>query len=298
MTEDLIAVACSDVTAEHGEGVVWDQARSELLWVDVGAGRLHRGRPGPLAVEHLGSIDLGCPLGAVAPAEDGGWIAAAGPGFARLRPDGGLTWVARPAAGQPQLRMNDGACDPSGRFWAGTMEYAETPGAGTLYRLDPDGTCTPMVPGTTISNGLGWSLDAGTLWFADSGSATVDAFDFDAQAATVSARRTVVAFDPRDGVPDGLTVDAQDHIWVAIWDAGEVRRYSPDGDLVARVRLPVSRPTSCCFGGVDLDILFVSTARAGLSAEALIDEPDAGRLFRARTGVRGVAQPAFAPRSP
>jgi sugar lactone lactonase YvrE len=296
--EQFVATACSNVVAEHGEGVVWDHARGELLWVDVGAGRLYRGRPGPVAIEHLGCFELGCPLGAVAPAQDGGWIAAVGPGFARLAPDGALTWLTRPAAGQPELRMNDGACDPGGRFWAGTMAYAETRGAGTLYRLDPDGMSTAMVSGTTISNGLGWSLDGRTLWFADSGDATVDAFDFDLQTAGISGRRTVVEFDPRDGVPDGLVVDAHDHIWVAIWNGGEVRRYSPDGDLVARVRLPVSRPTSCCFGGPELDVLFISTAREGLRAEALHNEPDAGRLFCAQTGTRGVAQPAYASRLP
>jgi sugar lactone lactonase YvrE len=296
--DEFVAVACSDVVAEHGEGVVWDHVRRELLWVDVVAGRLHRGHPGPGGIEYIGAFQLGCPLGAVAPAQDGGWIAAAGPGFARLAPDGAVTWVARPAEGRPELRMNDGACDPGGRFWAGTMAYAETPGAGTLYRLDPDGTTTAMVSGTTISNGLGWSLDGCTLWFADSGDATVDAFDFDLRTAGICGRRTVVEFDPRDGVPDGLVIDAQDHLWVAIWDGGEVRRYSPDGELVARVRLPVSRPTSCCFGGPDLNTLFISTARTGLREKALQNEPDAGRVFCAQTGVGGVAQPPFATRLP
>jgi sugar lactone lactonase YvrE len=292
--DEITAVVCCDVVAEHGEGIVWDDARGELLWVDVGAGRLHRGRPGPTAIEYLGCIELGYPLGAIAPARDGGWIAAAGPGFARLGPRGALTWVSQPAAGQPELRMNDGACDPGGRFWAGTMAYAETPRAGTLYRLDPDGTTTAMVTGTTISNGLGWSVDGRTLWFVDSGEATVDAFDFDPESAEIAGRRTVVTFDPRDGVPDGLVVDAHDHLWVAIWDGGEVRRYSPEGDLVARVRLPVSRPTSCCFGDTELDMLFISTARKGLGDDALAAQRDAGRVFRAETGARGVAQPAYA----
>ena len=294
MIEEFVAVPCSDVVAELGEGVVWDTARGELLWVDIPAGRLHRGRPGPGGFEHLASIDIGLPLGAVAPAQDGGWILAAGPGFAALAPDGTLRWISRPAADAPQLRMNDGACDPGGRFWAGTLAYAETPAAGTLYRLDPDGTTTPMVTGTTISNGLGWSGDATTLWFADSGEGTVDAFDFDRHSASVSARRTVIVIDPRDGTPDGLTVDREDHVWVAIWDGGEVRRYSPHGDLVARVTLPVSRPTSCCFGGVDLGTLFISTARIGLGAEQLAGEAHAGRLFCTDAGVRGVAQSAFA----
>jgi sugar lactone lactonase YvrE len=291
---ECIAVVCSTVVAEHGEGPVWDSRHGELLWVDVGSGLLHRGRPAPGGVKHIGTLELGVALGAVSPARAGGWVAAAGSGFAEVHPDGRLTWLAEPEAGRPELRMNDGACDPRGRFWAGSMAYAETPGAGTLYRLDQDGSVRPMVAGTTISNGLGWSGDGATLWYVDSGPATVDAFDFDVGAGTLSNRRTVIGFDRDDGVPDGLTLDAEDHVWVAVWDGGEVRRYAPDGRLIARVRLPVDRPTSCCFGGSDLATLFVSTARKGLSEDQLRSQPDAGRLFRAEVGVRGVAQPSFA----
>lgn len=285
--DEVAAVPCSDVVAEHGEGVVWDDVRGELLWVDVAAGRLHRARPGSPDVHYLGAIAVGCPLGAVAPARDGGWVVAAGSGFARLARDGTLDWISRPEAERPELRMNDGACDPHGRFWAGSMAFDALPGAGTLYRLDPDGTTTVMVAGTTVSNGLGWSRDGQTLWFADSGQGTVDTFAFEGTTGVLAARRAVITIDSRDGVPDGLTVDAEDHVWVAIWDGGEIRRYTRDGDLVARVTLPVSRPTSCCFGGTDLATLFISTARGA-------GESDAGRLFRADTGVRGVAQPSFA----
>jgi sugar lactone lactonase YvrE len=288
------ATVFSEIVADHGEGPIWDERRGELLWVDIGAGRLHRGRPGPDRIEHLGTLEIGEPLGAAAVAEDGGWVVAAGPGFARLEPDGALTWVARPEDGRPELRMNDGACDPSGRFWAGSMAYAETPGAGTLYRLDPDGSAQAMVTATTISNGLGWSADGTRMWFADSGPGTVDAFDFDVQEAIPTNRRTVIRIDPDDGVPDGLTVDAEDHVWIAVWDGGEVRRYTPEGELVARVRLPVTRPTSCCFGGPDLASLFISTARKGLTDDELGTQADAGRLFRAEVGVRGVAQPRVA----
>ena len=190
--------------------------------------------------------------------------------------------------------MNDGACDPTGRFWAGSMAYDGTPGAGTLYRLDPDGSAHAMVTGTTISNGLGWSADGRTMWFADSGPGTVDAFDFDVQDGVPANRRTVIEIDPADGVPDGLTVDAEDHLWVAVWDGREARRYTPGGELVARVRVPVTRPTSCCLGGPGLTWLFISTAREGLSDDELRLQPDAGRLFCSEVGTRGVAQPRFA----
>jgi sugar lactone lactonase YvrE len=292
---EYTASACSEIVAEHGEGPIWDERRGELLWVDIGAGRLHRGRPGPGGVvEHLGTLAIGEPLGAVALAQDGGWVVAAGHGFARLEPDGALTWLARPEDGRPELRMNDGACDPTGCFWAGSMAYDGTPGAGTLYRLDPDGSANAIVTGTTISNGLGWSADGRTMWFADSGPGTVDAFDFDVQEAMPANRRTVIAIDPAEGVPDGLTVDAEDHLWVAVWDGGEVRRYTPEGELVARVRVPVIRPTSCCLGGPRLTWLFVSTAREGLTDDDLRLQPEAGRLFCVEVGTRGVHQPRSA----
>jgi sugar lactone lactonase YvrE len=291
--EERSAAVCSEIVAEHGEGPVWDSHGEELLWVDIGAGRLHRGRPQPDGVVHLGTLEIGVALGAVAPAQDGGWILAAGLGFAHAARDGRLTWLAEPEAGRPELRMNDGACDPRGRFWAGSMAYAETPGAGTLYRLDPDGSVRPMVRGATISNGLGWSEDGTTLWYADS-STGVDTFAFDLAAGTATNRRKVIRIDPDDGVPDGLTVDAEDHVWLAIWDGGEVRRYTPAGDLVMRVRLPVSRPTSCCFGGADLATLFITTARLGLTDDQLRGQPNAGHLFAADVGVRGVASPRFA----
>jgi sugar lactone lactonase YvrE len=287
------ATVCSESVAEHGEGPIWDERRNELLWVDIGAGRLHRGRPGPGGVDHLGTLAIGEPLGAVALARGGGWVVAAGPGFALLEPDGALTWLARPEDGRPEMRMNDGACDPTGRFWAGSMAYDATPGAGTLYRLDPDGSASAVVTGTTISNGLGWSADGKTMWFADSGPGTVDAFDFDLREAMPANRRTVVEIDPADGVPDGLTIDAEDHLWVAVWDGGEVRRYTPGGELVARVRVPVTRPTSCCHGGPGLTWLFISTAREGLTDDELRLQPEAGRLFCAQVGVPGVRADEF-----
>jgi sugar lactone lactonase YvrE len=291
--DEHTATVCSEIVAEHGEGPIWDERRGELLWVDVGAGRLHRGLPGPEGIEHLGTLEIAEPLGAVTVAEGGGWVVAAGPGFARLEPDGALTWLARPEDGRPELRMNDGACDPGGRFWAGSMAYAETPGAGTLYRLDPDGNAHAMVAGTTISNGLAWSAAGTTMWFADSGPGTVDAFDYEVNDAIPTNRRTVISIDPDEGVPDGLTVDAEDHVWVAVWDGGEVRRYTPEGELVGRVRLPVTRPTSCCFGGPDLRCLFISTARKGMAHDELDRQPEAGRLFCVDVGVGGVSQPRF-----
>ena len=175
--------------------------------------------------------------------------------------------------------MNDGACDPQGRFWAGTMAYDESPGAGALYRLELDGSCTTVLTGLTIANGIGWSPDARTMYLNDSGTGRVETFSFDGASGAISDRRTLVESDRPGVVPDGLTVDAEGGIWVAWWGGGAVNRYAPDGTLVASIELPVERPTSCAFGGPEVATLFVTTARDGLDEAALMRQPDAGRVF-------------------
>lgn len=294
MRTERVAEPCSEIVAELGEGPVWDDQAEELLWVDLLAGILHRGRPGTRGIDHLETIPIDRPLGAAVPAGGGGWIIAAGSGFARLSAQGVLTPISAPEAARPELRMNDGACDPQGRFWAGSMAYDETPAAGTLYRLDADGTAAAMVRGTSVSNGLGWSGDGATMWYADSGIGTVDAFDFDGATGSIANRRTIVTIDSREGTPDGLSVDAEDCIWLAIWNGGELRRYTREGQMLDRIGVPASRTTSCCFGGDDLRTLFITSARVGLTAEQLAAQPDAGRLFQIRLDVPGVPQPRCA----
>jgi sugar lactone lactonase YvrE len=185
--------------------------------------------------------------------------------------------------------MNDGACDPQGRFWAGTMAYDESPGMGALYRLELDGSCTRILTGLTISNGIGWSPDGATMYLADSGTGLVEAFDFHGGSGAISGRRTLVRVEQPGVVPDGLTVDEDGGIWVALWGGGAIERYAPDGSVLTTVRLPVDRPTSCAFAGPDRATLFVTTARAGLDEAALAGQPDAGHLFRIHgLGVRGM----------
>jgi sugar lactone lactonase YvrE len=176
--------------------------------------------------------------------------------------------------------MNDGACDPQGRFWAGSMAEDESAGAGALYRLGPDGSCGKILDGLTISNGIGWRPDGRVMYLADSGAGCVDAFDFDGSSGDIARRRTIVRVTGLGAAPDGLTVDAHGEIWVAMWDGAAVRRYNAQGELLATLPMPVDRPTSCAFGGRDLATLFVTTARFGLEPDALARQPDAGRVFR------------------
>jgi sugar lactone lactonase YvrE len=276
------------------EGPRWHEERQELLWVDVLGSRFHRatltadGSP-----DEVHTTVLDRHVGAVAPVATGGYVVAAGQGFLFVDEGGSVSELAQPEGGRVEVRMNDGACDPQGRFWAGTMAYDESPGAGTLYRLELDGSCSTVLTGLTISNGIGWSPDGQTMYLSDSGAAVVDAFDFDGATGALSRRRTLVRVD-RPGVgPDGLTVDEQGDIWVGLYGGWAVNRYRPDGSLRATVHMPVAQATSCVFGGRDRSTLFVTTGRERLEQDALEVQPDAGRVF-AVTGL-AVRGPACAP---
>ncbi|GAB1818734.1 SMP-30/gluconolactonase/LRE family protein [Herbidospora sp. RD11066] len=239
----------SDTGCELGEGARWVDGR--LIFVDILAGRLlttSADRPG--LAEELFRLDV--PLGAVAPLEGrpGRWIAAAGQGFALLdEATGAVDWIDRPLP--PTSRMNDAVCDPAGRFWAGAMSYDATPGAGALYRVDPDLRVTEVLTGLTIPNGPAFTADGRTMYLADSAEGRIYRHDGDLD---------VFALVP-EGSPDGMTVDVEDHLWVAIWGAGEVRRYAPDGRLDRVLRVPTPQPTSVCLTDRKL---FVTTAAYGL----------------------------------
>jgi sugar lactone lactonase YvrE len=271
--------------ARHGEGPVWDDGNGELLWVDIAAGEVRWGRVDPSGgVRDLAMRPVGEPVGAVRPTTRPGWLVAAGGGFRHLSPDG-LVSVLLDLAGEGggRTRMNDAACDRAGRFFAGTMGLHEEPGAGSLYRVDLDGTVSTVLTDLTVSNGIAWSPDDDVLYLADSGTRTVTAFDYDLDLGTLHRPRVLLEFaDDEPGTPDGLTVDRQGHLWIALWGGGQVRRYSSGGVLEDVVRVPVTQTSSCAFAGPALDLLIVSTSAEGLSVEERAAQPDAGRLFTAR----------------
>ena len=262
------------------EGPRWHEERQELLWVDILGRGFHRatlkadGSP-----DEVRTMALDRHVGAVAPVTGGGYVLAAGQGFLFVDETGSVAELAQPEAGNADVRMNDGACDPQGRFWAGTMAYDESPGAGTLYRLELDGRCSTVLTGLTISNGIGWSPEGATMYLSDSGTGLVEAFDFDGVTGAITGRRTLVHIDQPGAAPDGLTVDEQGDIWVGLYGGWAVNRYAPDGSLRATVRIPVAQATSCAFGGSDRRTLFVTTGRERLDEAALERQPDAGRVF-------------------
>ena len=273
-----------DADAQLGEGPVWDPVARCLYFVDILQSRVHCFDPVTNASR---AYDVGRMVGAVALTESHGLIMAMQGGFARLDlATGRVSRVVGVAAAGGDLRMNDGKADPSGRFWAGTMALDTRPGAGALYRLDPDGSVRTMLSNVTISNGLDWTDDGRTMYYVDSPTFAIDAFDFNPAAGTIVNRRTVVTIPKRDGAPDGLTLDAEGHIWVALWGGGAVHRYAPDGTRIAEIRLPAKYVTSCAFGGPDLRDLYITTQ--GLDVPAVDRAAQhAGGLFVARPGPRG-----------
>ena len=272
--------------AELGEGPVWDAAREELVWVDIDRGLVHRRRRGWPDV----TFDAGQPLGCAVPRAGGGLALALKDGFALLPPGGGRAEVVAPIEpDRPAVRMNDGACDARGRFFAGTMSLAGDTRTCALYRLDPDLHATCVLPGISVSNGIDWSPDESLLYHVDSPRRRIDVYDFDAERGTLPGRRAVIPVAPDRGVPDGLSVDAEGGIWVAIWGGAAIHHYSPDGTLEGLLELPVTNVTSCCFGGSDLATLYVTTAARGAE-----QEPLAGALFACRPGVRGRPATPFA----
>jgi sugar lactone lactonase YvrE len=284
------AKAWSNSPGLLSEGPRWHQERQELLWVDILGCQMHRGTLAANgALERVETISFDRHIGAVAPAIGGGSVLAAGQGFLFVDDAGSIHELAQPEAGRTDVRMNDGACDPQGRFWAGTMAYDESPGAGSLYRLELDGSCTTVLTGLTISNGIGWSPDASTMYLNDSGTGCIHAFRYDGSTGAISERRTLVQIDQPGAAPDGLTVDQDGGIWVALWGGAAVNRYGPDGSLLASVPIPAERPTSCAFGGPELATLFVTTARIDLDEAALVRQPHAGHVFAIDgLGVRGL----------
>jgi sugar lactone lactonase YvrE len=286
--------------ARHGEGPVWDDKTGELLWVDIARGEVRWGRLDDAGeVSDLAVRSVREPVAAVTPTTGPGWLLAAGGGFRHLAPDGGVSALLDLAGeGAGRTRMNDAACDRAGRFFAGTMGLQEQAGVGSLYRLDLDGTVSTVLTGLTVSNGIDWSPDDDVLYLADSGTRTVTAFDYDPDLGTVDRPRVVLRFaDDEAGTPDGLTVDREGHLWIAMWGGGEVRRYSPAMVLEDVVHVPATRTSSCAFAGPRLDVLVVTTSSEGLSVREQAVQPDAGRLFTTRIpDVRGRA--AFPYRGP
>ena len=282
-----------DAQAGLAEGPHWWAEKGVFLWVDIEASRV--GLFDPVARSNR-FLDLPSHVGAVVPTTAGDLVAATAQGFVRLDPDSGVvTALHDPEPGRSEHRFNDGKCDPWGRFWAGTMAYDFSPGAGSLWRLNNDFSCSLQWQELTISNGLSWSLDRRFLYLIDSPTLTVMAFPLTSTGGLADHPTTCITIPAEwDALPDGMCIDAEGKLWIALFGGSAVTRWDPqDGRLMQTVELPCCQVTSCCFGGPDLDQLLITTARRGLDAQALGEQPLAGGLFQLSLGMKGCRSEMF-----
>ena len=281
------------VAAGLAEGPCWWAEKQVLLWVDIEASRIGLFDP---QTARNNFLHLPAHVGAVVPTSAGDLLLATATGFLRLDPiTEAVTLLSDPEADRPGNRFNDGKCDPWGRFWAGTMAYDFEPLAGALWRVNVDFSCVRQRQGLTISNGLAWSQDRGTLYLIDSPTLNVLAFPL-TNSGEIAGEPSICVHIPEDwdAVPDGMCMDAEGMLWIALFGGGCVTRWDPvSGQRLERLALPCRQVTSCCFGGPHLDQLFITTARREMDAAAIKAEPLAGGLFQADVGVKGVPADCF-----
>ncbi len=275
----------TEPVAFHAEGPVWSERWGGLRWVDMLAGDiLSLTEDGDIHRRHVGDV-----AAAVRPRTQGGAVVGIERGFALENADGTLTRLGELWAND-QVRMNEGSCDPDGRFYCGSMSRDKRPGAGALYRLDPDLSVHTVLENVTISNGLEWTSDGSRAYYNDTATYSVSVFDYDTKNGLTN-RRVFLDLSAEGKRPDGLTVDEEGGVWIALSNGSAVQRYSSDGKLDEVIEMPVKKVTACTFGGPKLDQLFITTSREGIEPGT---DPLAGSLFRALPGVRGLPAREFA----
>jgi sugar lactone lactonase YvrE len=268
----------SDRVCQLGEGPVWDADTESTWWVDILGGEIHRyfQRTNEHKVFYAGPM-----ISAIALREHGGMVASLQNGFAFIDVEKQRAEaIPGTAIIDEALRFNDGKCDPAGRFWAGTMALSGEPGAGSLYTLETDRSVSLKLTGVSCSNGLAWSPDHKTLYFIDTPTSQVVAFDYNISDGSIANKKTVITIPENEGYPDGMTIDKDGMLWIASWNGWHVGRWDPNtGKLLHRINLPVSKITSCIFGGKKLNDLYITSARVGFNAYELEQQPLAGSLF-------------------
>ncbi len=282
-----------DARARLGEGPLWDRSRGVLWWIDILAGEVHAFDP---RAGRDRAWDAGGQVGAAVLGDDLRIVLALPDRLAALDPEtGAIAELGDLPPGRVPLRCNDGRCDPDGGLWFGRMALDEAPGEGSLVRILPGGGVATVVDGLGCPNGMAWAADGRSFAFIDSPRRAIERFSWDPATGTAGPPTRLFSLDatelPAGAMPDGMAVDVEDHLWVAVWGGGCLLRIAPDGRLARRVDLPVSRPTSCAFGGPDLADLYVTSARDGLGRDDQAREPHAGGLFRLRPGVAGRPEP-------
>jgi sugar lactone lactonase YvrE len=282
-----------DIICTLGEGPVWNQETESIFWVDILQGNIHQYCN---TTKEYKSLNTGQMVGSICLHTSHQLIAALENGFATIDLENEIiTHIADPENDLTENRFNDGKCDPAGRFWAGTMNKSGGHPTGNLYMLDRDFSVRKIKSGLHVSNGLAWSVDQNTFYLIDTFQRNVLAFDYDQRTGNLTKEREIIKIPTAMGKPDGMTIDAEGMLWICLWDGWKVTRWDPaTGDLLSSFELPASRVTSCTFGGKNLDDMYVTTARVGLPADELSNQPFAGSLFVIKNcGFKGLHTVSF-----
>lgn len=276
-----------DSKSDLGEGAIWNHRTGELMWINITGKILNFYNP------HTGNnkeMFTGQMIGTVVPCENGLVLVALQNGIYYFDPmTGTKKLIVNPEEDLPDNRFNDGKCDPAGRFWVGTMSTKNEKNAGSLYRLDPDSSIHKMIENVSISNGIAWSLDAKKMYYIDTPTQKVMAWDYDNETGEISNPEVAVEIPAELGSPDGMTIDEEGNLWIALWGGSAVGCWNPEtGKLLRKIQVPAKNVTSCAFGDDDLGTLYITTARTATTDEELEEYPQSGGVFKTRPGVKGV----------
>jgi sugar lactone lactonase YvrE len=290
-TASLIAQPVLQSQALLGEGALWSYRDEKLYWIDIEACAFHIYDPVANTDKIFSTV---AKVGTVVPLDAGNVLLALQNGIHEMDiKTGECTLITNPIS-DPNIRFNDGKCDSAGRLWVGTVDRYEKKGASVLYRIDKDKTTQVMLTNVTISNGIVWSLDNRTMYYIDTPTRCVQAFDYDNRSGNISNGKIAIRINNQSGYPDGMTIDAEGKLWIALWGGGCVSRYDPNsGECICTIKVPAPNTTSCAFGGKDLKTLYITTARQSLHKDELKQYPLSGNLFSAVPGVSGVKSNIF-----
>ncbi|MFK7925094.1 MAG: SMP-30/gluconolactonase/LRE family protein [Bacteroidia bacterium] len=275
-----------------GEGAFWNAETQEFIWVDIEGESFYISNGDPHSVR---KVVLDKKIGTIVADTKGNFVVALENGIYSIdRKTEDLTLLSNPEAALPNNRMNDGKCDPAGRLWVGTMSMKNEGAVGALYRVEADGKTSKMVEPVSISNGIIWSLDHKTMYYIDTSLGNVRAYDYDQVSGDIANERIIIEVPRSMGYPDGMTIDAEGKLWIALWNGHAVSRWDPEtGKLLQTIEVPALNVTSCAFGGPDLATLYITSARMATSAKQLGTYPAAGGVFTVKPGVKGVPSPLF-----
>ncbi len=277
-----------DVKNRLGEGSIWNHKTHELWWIDIEGRALHIYNP---KTKNHRVIDVKHRIGTVVPSQDGlSAIVALQTGVWNLNLETeAMTFIVSPESDTSNIRLNDGKCDPAGRFWVGSMHLKQTKYEAALFRIEANHNIQKMQDSVTISNGIIWSLDEKTMYYIDTDRGNVRAYNYEKSTGKITNERVVITVSDTLGYPDGMTIDSEGMLWIALWNGNCVSRWNPNtGELLQKIEVPAHNISSCAFGGENLDVLYITSAREDMTEEELKEKPLSGGVFTVVPGVKGV----------